>query len=118
MLCDRFIDSSLAYQGIARGIGIDEVLQINEFAIEKHMPYATIFLSVSLETGMKRVNARGELDRMDQEASDFHRRVAEGYEKVKQMFSERMHEIDAEADMDTVFQAALKKCEELISAYE
>lgn len=61
VLCDRFIDSSLAYQGIGRGIGMDEVLQINEFAIENHMPDATIFFSVSLETGWKRVSQRGQL---------------------------------------------------------
>ncbi len=118
VLCDRFIDSSLAYQGIGRGIGIDEVLKINQFAIESHMPDATFFLSVSLDTGMQRVNARGNLDRMDLEANDFHHRVAEGYEKVKEMFAERMIEIDAEADMETVFQATLDKCEELINAHE
>ena len=118
VLCDRFIDSSLAYQGIGRGIGIDEVLKINQFAIESYMPDATFFLRVSLETGMQRVNARGNLDRMDLEANDFHCRVSEGYEKVKEMFAERMIEIDAEADMETVFQATLDKCEELINAHE
>ncbi len=118
VLCDRFIDSSLAYQGIGRGIGIDEVLKINQFAIESYMPDATFFLRVSLETGMQRVNARGNLDRMDLEANDFHCRVSEGYEKVKEMFAERMIEIDAEADIETVFRETLVKCEELINAHE
>lgn len=118
VLCDRFVDSSLAYQGVGRGIGINEVLQINEFAIEHHMPDATIFLSVSLETGMQRINARGNLDRMDKEAADFHQRVASGYEQVRKMFADRMYEIDAEADMETVYQATLKQCEEIIHAYE
>ena len=118
VLCDRFIDSSLAYQGIGRGIGIDEVLKINQFAIESYMPDATFFLRVSLETGMQRVDARGNLDRMDLEANDFHCRVSEGYEKVKEMFAERMIEIDAEADIETVFRETLVKCEELINAHE
>lgn len=118
VLCDRFIDSSLAYQGIGRGIGIDEVLKINQFAIESYMPDATFFLRVSLVTGMQRVNARGNLDRMDLEANDFHCRVSEGYEKVKEMFAERMIEIDAEADIETVFRETLVKCEELINAHE
>lgn len=118
VLCDRFIDSSLAYQGIGRGIGIDEVLKINQFAIESYMPDATFFLRVSLETGMQRVNARGNLDRMDLEANDFHCRVSEGYEKVKEMFAERMIEIDAEADIETVFRETLVKCEEFINAHE
>lgn len=118
VLCDRFIDSSLAYQGIGRGIGMDEVFKINEFAIENHMPDATIFLTVSPQTGLQRVNARGNLDRMDKEAADFHQRVAAGYEQVRKMFANRMVEIDAEADMETVYQETLKKCEELIKAHE
>ena len=118
VLCDRFIDSSLAYQGIGRGIGMDEVLQINEFAIENHMPDATIFLSVSLETGWKRVSQRGQLDRLDQESREFHQRVAEGYEQVKARFAQRMIVIDAEADMETVFAQALHHTEEIINKYD
>lgn len=75
-------------------------------------------MRVSLETGMQRVNARGNLNRMDLEANDFHCRVSEGYEKVKEMFAERMIEIDAEADIETVFRETLVKCEELINAHE
>lgn len=118
VLCDRFIDSSLAYQGIGRGIGMDEVLQINEFAIENHMPDATIFFSVSLETGWKRVSQRGQLDRLDQESREFHQRVAEGYEQVKARFAQRMIVIDAEADMETVFAQALHHTEEIINKYD
>ena len=118
VLCDRFIDSSLAYQGIGRGIGMDEVLQINEFAIENHMPDATIFLSVSLETGWKRMSQRGQLDRLDQESREFHQRVAEGYEQVKARFAQRMIVIDAEADMETVFAQALHHTEEIINKYD
>ena len=51
VLCDRFVDSSLVYQGIARGIGVEEVFAINQFAIEGHLPDATVFLSVDFETG-------------------------------------------------------------------
>ena len=72
VLCDRFVDSSLVYQGIARGIGVDEVMQINEFAIEGHMPDATIFLDVDLETGLARVANRGNMDRLDAEGMAFH----------------------------------------------
>lgn len=108
VLCDRFIDSSLAYQGVGRGIGIEEVYRINEFAIEGHMPDATIFLSVSLEEGLHRVSSRGNKDRLDQEAISFHESVAQGYEYVKQQYADRMVIIDADADVDTVFAAALK----------
>ncbi len=118
VLCDRFLDSSLAYQGIGRGIGIDEVLKINEFAIENHMPDATIFLSVSLETGWKRVSQRGELDRLDQESHAFHQLVANGYEEVKRRFAQRMIVIDAEADIDTVFAQALNQTQEIIKNHD
>lgn len=118
VLCDRFIDSSLAYQGVGRNIGIEEVYRINEFAIEGHMPDATIFLSVSLETGLQRVSSRGNLDRLDNEAEDFHKRVAQGYERIKQRFADRMVIVDAEADVETVYQTTLIKVEELISRYD
>lgn len=115
VLCDRFVDSSLAYQGVGRGIGMDEVLKINEFAIEGHMPDATIFLSVSLETGLKRVYDRGQMDRLDQEDVSFHERVAQGYEQVKQRFHERMIIINAEQELDQVIQATLTAVERIIN---
>ena len=100
VLCDRFVDSSLVYQGIARGIGIEEVYAINQFAIEGHLPDATIFLSVDFETGLSRVHSRGNQDRLDNESMEFHKMVAEGYER----FHERMHVIDANNDIETVLQ--------------
>lgn len=117
VLCDRFIDSSLAYQGVARGIGVEEVMDINAFAIEGHMPQATIFLSVSLETGLQRVAGRGNLDRLDQESMDFHKNVAKGYEIVKERFKERMHIIDANQDVACVLKDTMTALEEIIKAY-
>lgn len=72
VLCDRFIDSSLAYQGYARQIGAPEIWDINQFAIDGHMPDKTLFLSVSVETGKKRMDLRGDKNRLDLEASAFH----------------------------------------------
>lgn len=117
VLCDRFLDSSLAYQGVGRGIGMEAIMQINDFAIEKHMPDATIFLNVSLATGWKRIAQRGALDRLDQESREFHQRVAEGYEQIKTRFAQRMIVIDAEADQDTVFAQALYHTEEIIKKH-
>lgn len=118
VLCDRFIDSSLAYQGVGRGIGMEEIFNMNEFAIEGHMPDATIFLSVSLKTGMQRVNQRGNLDRMDQESMEFHEKVAKGYECVKIRYADRMIIIDAEQEMDQVYEEALMQVERLIQRYD
>lgn len=118
VLCDRFIDSSLAYQGVGRNIGMKEVFDMNAFAIEGHMPDVTIFLSVSLKTGMKRVAQRGNLDRMDQESMEFHKRVAEGYESVKLKYADRMVMIDAEQEMEKVYEATLRQVEEILKRYD
>ena len=117
VLCDRFVDSSLVYQGIARGIGIEEVYAINQFAIEGHLPDATIFLSVDFETGLSRVHSRGNQDRLDNESMEFHKMVAEGYEIIKERFHERMHVIDANNDIETVLQHTVDCVLEIIKDY-
>ncbi|MDN8806959.1 dTMP kinase, partial [Staphylococcus aureus] len=80
---DRYIDSSLAYQGYARGIGIEEVKSINEFAINGLYPDLTIYLDVSVEVGRERIlkNQRNQ-NRLDQEDVKFHEKVVEGYKKI------------------------------------
>lgn len=103
VLCDRFIDSSLAYQGVARGLGIDEIYHVNEFAIDTYMPDATIFLKIRPEVGLKRIDARGEKNRLDAESLEFHHAVAQGYEEVIKRYPQRVHVINAEEDEDTVF---------------
>ena len=95
VLCDRFVDSSLAYQGIARNIGFDAVLSINEFAIEGHYPDLTVYLDLDAETGIKRIENRTFLDRLDQESIDFHVAVVKGYQTVLERFKERIQIVDA-----------------------
>jgi dTMP kinase len=107
IISDRFIDSSLAYQGCGRQIGIDEVYRINQFAVEGHMPDKTIFLNVSAETGLERINAnRDYLDRLDQESKDFHDRVYQGYQKVIDMYRDRMIILDASKKPEEVIEDA------------
>ncbi|MCA1322047.1 dTMP kinase [Bacillus tianshenii] len=105
VLCDRFIDSSLAYQGHARGIGVEEVLSINEFATEKQMPSLTIYFDIEPEEGLKRIaaNNKREINRLDQEEMDFHHRVKEGYDLVIEKYRERFLMIDASKDFDSVY---------------
>lgn len=104
VLCDRFIDSSLAYQGYAREIGIDRVLAINEFAIEGFMPHLTIYLDISPEVGLDRINRNQarEKNRLDLETLQFHQKVREGYQLLVKKFPERMKQIDAERSMEVV----------------
>lgn len=103
VICDRFIDSSLAYQGHARDIGIDEVMEINRFAIDNCMPDLTLYFDVAPEIGLSRINRRGEaLDRLDREKLSFHYKVHEGYRIVCEKYSERIKVIDASQSLEKV----------------
>lgn len=102
VICERFVDSSLAYQGYARGIGIDSVWQINQFAIEDHMPDITIFMDVDYQIGLQRIANRAGKDRLDVETSGFHKKVYEGFQLVVDQFKDRITVVDASNDIDTV----------------
>jgi len=104
VLCDRFVDASLAYQGYARGLGIDEVLSINEFAIGKLMPNLTLYFDVDPEIGLKRIaqNDNRELNRLDVESLSFHQAVREGYQEVVERYPNRIHVIDASQSQEEV----------------
>lgn len=104
VLCDRFIDSSLAYQGYARGLGIDEVLKINEFAIEGTIPDLTIYFDISPEEGLARVlnNTEREKNRLDREKLSFHERVYEGYKRVIKQYEDRIVRTDASLTKEEV----------------
>ena len=106
VLCDRYIDSSLAYQGYARGIGIEEVKSINAFAINGLYPDITIYLDVSVSVGRERIlkNKRDQ-NRLDQEDIAFHEKVVEGYKKIIHNEPERFIVIDANRSVEEVVNA-------------
>jgi dTMP kinase len=105
VLCDRFIDSSLAYQGYARGLGVEAVLAINDFAVEGMMPDLTLYLDISPEAGLARIgrDADREINRLDQEALSFHQKVREGYLQLVDRYSDRIRLIDADHEAEQVF---------------
>ncbi len=115
VICDRFIDSSLAYQGYARGIGIDEVLQINQFAIEGYMPDMTVYYAIEAQEGLKRIASRKSLDRLDVESINFHKKVQEGYEILCKKYPERIKVVDASLDRETVAENTYKLIKEKIN---
>ena len=106
VLCDRFIDSSLAYQGYARGIGMDEILEINNFAIGEYMPNLSIFFDLDPGEGLKRINKDNnrEVNRLDNEKLDFHNKVREGYYKILEKDKDRIVKIDASKSIDKVYE--------------
>ena len=117
IICDRFIDSSLAYQGFARGLGVDEVFSINQFAIEDMMPVLTLYFDIDPELGLRRINQHKgrEVNRLDLETIDFHQRVREGYLQLVERFSDRIQVVDASRPVDEVYSAALMKIKAILS---
>lgn len=106
VICDRFVDSSLAYQGYARGIGMDQVMEINRFAIDKYMPDLTIYLDIDPRLGLERIskNKDREVNRLDLEKLDFHKRVREGYMILLKENPDRIKLIDASRGILEVFE--------------
>lgn len=104
VLCDRFVDSSIVYQGYARGIGMDEVREINQFAIEGFMPDLTIFFDIKPEIGLARIAANDsrEVNHLDLEGLAFHELVYEGYKKQAKMNPERIVSVDATNSVETL----------------
>lgn len=105
VICDRFVDSSLAYQGYARGIGMEDVWSINQFAIQDIMPDLTIYIDVSPEEGLARINKAEvrEINRLDLEKLSFHVKVREGYMKLLQQFPDRIVLVNGEQSPELVF---------------
>lgn len=111
VLCDRFLDSSLAYQGYARGLGIDEVFTINKFAIEEVMPNLTLFFDILPEKGLARIsnNEGREQNRLDLENIRFHEQVYEAYNKLIETYPKRIRRINADQPLEKVEEEAFDK---------
>jgi len=111
VLCDRFIDSSLAYQGFARGIGVEEVFSINKFAIEETMPSLTLFFDISPEKGLARIsdNEEREKNRLDLENLRFHERVYEAYQDLLNTYPNRIYPINADQAIEDVEKEVYRK---------
>lgn len=107
VLCDRYLDSSLVYQGYARGIGIDEVYELNKFAIKGYLPNLTFLLKIPHEKGIERIRKRKEINRLDKESLDFHKKVEEGYDMIAKKYSDRIIIIDAEQTPNKIVEEML-----------
>jgi len=110
VICDRYLDSSLAYQGGARHLGVENVLNINLFATENTLPDLTIFFDVSPEVGLARVSKDKKriADRLDNESPTFHKDVYETFLKVVDMYPERFVKIDASKPLEEVVATTYK----------
>lgn len=104
VLCDRFIDSSLVYQGYARGLGMDEVFAINQFAIGDCMPDMTLFFDIKPKKGLQRIaaNKDREQNRLDLENLEFHEQVYKAYHILAERFPARIQTINADQTIEMV----------------
>lgn len=108
IICDRFVDSSLAYQGHARGLGIDNVYEINKFAIDTLMPDLTLLFDLDPRLGLERISANKlrEVNRLDLEQLDFHTLVREGFLIIQDREPNRVKKVDASKTVEEVFNDA------------
>ena len=109
VICDRYLDSSLAYQGGARGLGIDNILNVNLFATENTWPDLTLLFDIEPSLGLARIskNADREVNRLDLEKLDFHNKVRNTFLELAKRFPERYVIIDASKSIDEVAKATL-----------
>lgn len=110
VLCDRYLDSSLAYQGVARHLGVDEVLNINMFATEGTFPDLTLLFDITPEAGLARIakNQNREVNRLDLEKIEFHHQVRNAFLSLSKRYPERFVVIDASLPFDEVVKNALE----------
>ena len=115
VLCDRFVDSSLIYQGYARNIGIDKVYDINFFAIEDALPDLTIFVNVRPEVGLKRVfqTPNREVNRLDLENLDFHKMIYQGYLDLTKKY-DRIKMVNGEQEIEKVAQETIALIDKIL----
>ena len=104
VISDSYVDSSLAYQGGGRDLGVEKIWQINQFAIDGLLPDLTIYLDVPSELGLARVtaNRKGKIDRLYKESLAFHQKVRQTYLKLQSEFSDRIKIVDATQPLDKV----------------
>ena len=110
VICDRYLDSSLAYQGYARGLGIDEVYNINLYATSGILPDLTILIDQDPRIGLARIkNNQRDTNRLDVEKINFHDKVRAGYLEVAKKFPKRIKTINGERPLEEVYQDVLKE---------
>lgn len=109
VICDRYLDSSLAYQGYARGLGIKEVYEINMYATSGFLPELTIYVDIPVEVGLERIsNNNRDVNRLDLEKVSFHNKVREGYLEIAKMYPDRIVKIDGVGTPEEVYQRVRK----------
>jgi dTMP kinase len=121
VLCDRFVDASLAYQGFGLGVGEQPVMQVNNIATNGLVPDRSYFIDVSPEVGRERMKARygtGNLDRIEQKDLSYHERVREGFQHIFKYQEKRILRVNGEQDPEMVFGEIVKDLDKLLANHK
>ena len=102
VICDRYLDSSLAYQGYGRNLGEDNIFDLNKLAVDNVYPDLTFLLKIPSELGIKRRNGTDKIDRLDLQQKDFYQRVEEGYNKLAEKYKVRYCIVDSTKEIKEV----------------
>lgn len=108
VICDRFVHSSLVYQGYARKLGIQKVKEINDFALNGYSPDVILYFDIDYDEAQERLISRGNLDRLEKASEEFHRDIYRGYKKVFKEVSQNVEVIDARKNIEEVFNVVKK----------
>ena len=108
VICDRFVDSSIAYQSYGRGLNKQDIMDINKYTTDGLEPDLTLYFNVDVEVGLSRTKGRGENNRMDNESLKFYKDVKRGYDELSNDYKERIKVIDANQDYEKVEKDAFK----------
>ena len=108
VFCDRYVDSSLAYQAYARGLGTEFVENINAYALKKYLPDVTVFIDLTPEDAFKRKHGADENDRLEQAGMEFHRRVYAGYKALAEKYPQRFVCVDGKQTPQEIFDEILR----------
>ncbi len=108
VFCDRYVDSSLAYQGYARGLGCDFIEKINSYALDKFSPDLTIFLNLPPDQAFKRKGGVDKKDRLELSGMEFHNKVYQGYLELSKKYSHRFCVIDASGSKEQTHQKIIQ----------
>lgn len=115
VLSDRYVLSSLAYQGHSRGLGIDTVMEINEFAMGETYPDLVLFFDVNPEIALSRKYINREGDRLENEGEAFHNKTYEGYEKAIEKYPKNIKLIDANGTIEETLANCIKAIDEFVN---
>lgn len=111
VICERYVDSSVVYQGIARGLGADTIMAINSVAIQGVMPDLTFLFDVNPEKALNRKIRNNEADRLEREDIEFHKKVYNGYREIAKD-TRRIRIVDASGTIDEIYRNIIKAVEE------